>query len=78
MTDLPYIYRWDRHGRKGQPCAVKARSRPTRGETPLLVFGQPARPRFNSVLVAFADGFTTVSSGNALRRRDRVSGAPAP
>lgn len=23
---LPYIYRWDRHGRKGQPCKVTARS----------------------------------------------------
>jgi len=22
---LPYIYRWDRLGRKGQPCAVTAR-----------------------------------------------------
>lgn len=22
---LPYIYRWDRHGRKGQPCNVTAR-----------------------------------------------------
>jgi hypothetical protein len=23
--DLPYIYRWDRHGRKGQRCRVLAR-----------------------------------------------------
>lgn len=22
---LAYIYRWDRHGRKGQPCKVTAR-----------------------------------------------------
>ena len=22
---LPYIYRWDRQGRKGQPCAMTAR-----------------------------------------------------
>lgn len=22
---LSYIYRWDRHGRKGQPCIVTAR-----------------------------------------------------
>jgi hypothetical protein len=21
----PYVYRWDRQGRKGQPCAVTAR-----------------------------------------------------
>lgn len=25
MTAYPYIYRWDRHGRKGQPCRVTAR-----------------------------------------------------
>ncbi len=26
MTDAyPYIFRWDRHGRKGQPCRVTAR-----------------------------------------------------
>lgn len=24
---LPYIYRWDRQGRKGQPCRVTARGR---------------------------------------------------
>lgn len=24
---LPYIYAWDRQGRKGQPCAVTARSK---------------------------------------------------
>lgn len=23
--DLPYVYRWDRHGRKGQRCRVLAR-----------------------------------------------------
>lgn len=23
--ELAYIYRWDRHGRKGQPCAVPVR-----------------------------------------------------
>jgi len=25
VNALPYIYRWDRHGRKGQPCRVTAR-----------------------------------------------------
>ena len=25
MTPLPYLYRWDRQGRKGQPCKVLAR-----------------------------------------------------
>lgn len=24
-TALPYIYRWDRQGRKGEPCRVAAR-----------------------------------------------------
>lgn len=27
MTALPYVYRWDRQGRKGQPCKVTVRSR---------------------------------------------------
>lgn len=26
MSALPYIYRWDRHGRKGQPCEVLVRA----------------------------------------------------
>lgn len=26
MTSLPYIYRWDRQGRKGQPCEVMVRA----------------------------------------------------
>lgn len=25
VTELPYIYRWDRHGRKGQLCEVTTR-----------------------------------------------------
>ncbi|WP_414901104.1 hypothetical protein [Rhizobium cremeum] len=25
MTAMPYIYRWNRQGRKGQPCDVLAR-----------------------------------------------------
>ncbi|CAM5767120.1 hypothetical protein BMIN10S_02119 [Bosea minatitlanensis] len=49
--DLPYLYRWDRHGRKGEPCQVTARG------------------KMNSVRVVFADGFTMITSGNALRRR---------
>lgn len=24
---LPYVYRWDRQGRKGQPCKVTARGK---------------------------------------------------
>ncbi|MGR9476961.1 hypothetical protein [Rhizobium leguminosarum] len=27
MTPLPYICRWDRHGRKGQPCELLARGK---------------------------------------------------
>lgn len=52
MTDpLPYIYRWNRQGRKGQPCEV-------------LVRGSS----MNSCLVRFADGYTMVTSRNALRK----------
>lgn len=68
MIALPYVFRWNRHGRKGQVCAVTARSKAQPGETPLLAFGRPARPRFNSVRLEFADGFATVTSGNAIRK----------
>jgi hypothetical protein len=69
VTALAYIFRWDRHGRKGEPCAIEARARPGRGDNgPPLAFGTPARPRFNSILVRFADGFAMVTSGNAIRR----------
>lgn len=69
MTNLPYLFRWDRHGRKGQPCTVEARSRAGRGDNaPPLAFGAPARPRFNSILVRFADGYAMVTSGNAIRK----------
>jgi hypothetical protein len=27
MRDFPYIYRWDRHERKDQPCRVLARGK---------------------------------------------------
>lgn len=64
----PYIYRWDRHGRKGQRCAVTARSRRGNGNTPLLAFGSTARPRFNSIRVVFEDGYAMITSGNAIRR----------
>lgn len=48
---LPLVYRWNRCGRKGQPCQVTARG------------------TMNSVRVVFADGFTMITSGNALRKR---------
>lgn len=63
-----YIYRWNRFGRKGQPCAVTARSKAMPGTFALLGFGRPAAPRFNSIRVEFADGFAMVTSGNAIRR----------
>jgi hypothetical protein len=44
-----YIYRWDRHGRKGQLCLVLARG------------------AMNSCLCMFEDGYTMVSSRNALK-----------
>jgi len=52
MADsLPYIYRWDRQGRKGQQCKVTARAKV-----------------MNSICVEFADGYTMITSGNAIRR----------
>lgn len=47
---LPYIYRWDRQGRKGQPCEVLARG------------------TMNSCCVRFPDGYTMVTSRNAIRK----------
>jgi hypothetical protein len=57
MRDLPYIYRWDRQGRKGQLCAVTARSRRGKGFH-----------NFNSIRVVVPDGFAMITSGNAIRR----------
>jgi hypothetical protein len=45
-----FIFRWDRHGRKGERCLVLARG------------------TMNSCLVKFEDGFTMVTSRNALKR----------
>ena len=50
-ASLPYIYRWNRQGRKGQPCEVLVRG-----------------TSMNSCLVRFADGYTMVTSRNALRK----------
>ena len=47
---MTHIYRWDRHGRKGQSCRILARG------------------KMNSVLLEFADGYTMVTSGYALRK----------
>lgn len=58
LQSFPYIYCWDRCGRKGQRCMVFARSR--RGG----IYGRG----MNSVGVRFEDGFTMVTSGNALRK----------
>jgi len=67
-VSLPYVFRWDRHGRKGQRCAVTARSKAAAPSFSLPGFGQPASPRFNSIRVAFADGFAMITSGNAIRQ----------
>lgn len=54
---FPYVYRWDRCGRKGQRCRVFARS------------GRwPNGKSMNSVGLEFEDGFRMVTSGNALRK----------
>lgn len=52
---LPYIYRWDRQGRKGQPCDVLARG------------------TMNSCEVRFADGYTMITSRNALKKNPAYS-----
>ncbi|RVK75457.1 hypothetical protein CN154_15250 [Sinorhizobium meliloti] len=53
---LPYIFRWDRQGRKGKPCEV-------------LIWSKA----MNSCLVMFADGYTMVTSRNAIRRNREVA-----
>lgn len=45
-----YIFRWNRQGRKGQPCKVTARG------------------TMNSCLVTFPDGYSMVTSRNAIRK----------
>lgn len=69
MTSLPYVYRWDCDGRKGTPCRILARSRRLgAAEAGIVQFGQPAPKNFNSILIEFADGHRTVTSGNAIRK----------
>jgi len=60
----PYIYRWSRPAeapRKGQRCAVTARSPHGKGIH-----------NFNSIRVEFEDGFIMITSGNAIRRAKRI------
>ena len=54
MNALPYVYRWNRQGRKGQTCEVIARG------------------TMNSCCVRFADGYTMVTSRNALAKVKEV------
>lgn len=54
---FPYIFRRDRQGRKGQRCAVTARSPRGKGIH-----------NFNSIRVVFDDGYVMITSGNAIRR----------
>lgn len=72
MIDLNYlyryVYRWDRHGRKGQRCRVTGRSQVALATFALPGFGKPAPARFNSIRVEFADDFAMVTSGNAIRK----------
>lgn len=58
IDHFPYLYRWDRQGRKGQPCAVDVRAKV-----------------MNSCLVRFPDGYTMVTSRNALARRKDEGGS---
>ena len=73
-VDNTYIYRWDRQSRKGQRCAVTARSKAAPASFSLPGFGRPASPRFNSVRVEFADGFAMITSGNAIRKKTTGEG----
>jgi hypothetical protein len=57
---LPYIYAWDRQGRKGQPCDVPIRAK-----------------AMNSCLVQFSDGYTMVTSRNAIRKNKAGALMPA-
>jgi hypothetical protein len=50
VADWPYIFRWNRLGRKGQRCKVTARG------------------RMNSCRVVFEDGYTVITSRNAIRK----------
>lgn len=76
MIARRYIYRWNRQGRKGGLCTVTARSKPGRSLTPALAFGAPLRPRFNSICVRFEDGYTMVTSGNAIRKQIEIANLP--
>jgi len=69
-TSFPYIFRWNRQGRKGEACRVIARSRWDRmpGIPVLPCVELPAPRAFNSILVEFADGYRMVTSGNAIRK----------
>lgn len=72
MTGLPYIFRWNRAGRKDEPCRLLRRSRDRlAGETVIPGTVAAAPKTFNSVLLEFADGFRLVTSGNAIRRAQR-------
>jgi len=48
---MPYIYFWNRQGRKNQPCEVLVRAKV-----------------MNSCLVRFEDGYSMVTSRNAIRK----------
>lgn len=66
---MPYLFRWNRHGRKGEPCRIVARSRDRQpGIAVLPGIATPAPKAFNSIAVQFADDFIMVTSGNAIRR----------
>lgn len=60
MTALPYVYRWNRQGRKGQRCEVIARG------------------TMNSCCVRFADGYTMITSRNALAKVKGASHEGSP
>lgn len=62
----PYVYAWNRQGRKGQRCAVTARSPRGKGVK-----------NFNSIRVEFEDGYVMITSGNSIRRSHERKGEAA-
>jgi len=72
MTPIfPYVFRWNRQGRKDQLCRVLTRSRDRLPRiAPLPGIVNPAPKTFNSILVEFVDGYRMVTSGNAIRKAE--------
>lgn len=70
-VEYPYIYFWNRMGRKGQRCRVVARAKIRVKHLVVTINGKTEERKWsggNSRLIEFEDGFKAVTSGNALRK----------